>query len=332
MLESSKLDRAKFPCAGLQHKFIMEARSKASVIDIAKVCACSDRTIRTWQNEIFLMTYTAVEKICKTYRMPFPKVARVSRSEQNKLAGRVGGRRTIEKYGKVPANEAFRKEKRQQWWEEKGRYLKNSITSPKRVQFPKRSIMLAEFCGIVLGDGGITDYQVTITLNLKDDAKYAVFVVRLCEKLFGFSPGIYIRKEDNTKTILLSRIEVVRFLTKRMGLIKGNKVKHQISIPHWIMTKKSYQVACLRGLVDTDGSVFTHRYIVNGKQYAYKKLSFTSASEPLKNDVYKILKVLGMKPHLTGKFDVRLDSKVDMRTYFSLVSSSNPKHLKRYEK
>jgi len=332
MIESLKSDRAKFLCIGLQNEFILEARSKASVVDIAKLCARSERTIRTWQNEKFLMSYESVEKISKTYYIKFPKVTRVSKSEQTRTAGRIGGRRTIEKYGKVPVEESFRKRKRQQWWEEEGKYQKNSITSPRSVSLPKQNILLAEFCGIVLGDGGITNYQVTITLNLKDDAEYAMFVISLCEKLFGFSPGIYIRKEDNTQTILLSRVEVVRFLTKHIGLIKGNKVKHQISIPDWIMSKKSYQVACLRGLVDTDGSIFTHRYIVNEKQYAYKKLSFASASEPLKSDVYKILKVLGMKPRLAGKFDVRLDSKADMSTYFNLVSSSNPKHLKRYKK
>jgi len=326
MLESLNYDRAKFSCTGSQNEFILKARELASLIEIAKLCECSERTIRTWQNEKFLMTYFAVEKISKKYCIQFPEITRISRSEQNKMAGRIGGRRTIEKYGKIPVNESFRKEKRQQWWEEEGKYLKNSITSPRSVSFPRQSSALAEFCGIVLGDGGITDYQVTITLNLKDDAEYSVFVIRLCEKLFGFSPGIYIRKEDNTQTILLSRVEVVRFLTKRTGLVKGNKVKHQVSVPDWIMAKKSYQVSCLRGLVDTDGSIFTHRYIVNGKQYAYKKLSFASASGPLKSDVYKILKVLGMKPRLAGKFDVRLDSKADMCSYFNLVSSSNPKH------
>ena len=332
MLESSKLDRAKFYMPGLQGKFLLKVRSKASVADISEVCSCSERTIRTWQNEKFLMTYNAVEKICKIYDIPFPQVAKVSRSDQNKIAGRIGGKRTIEKYGKIPVDESFRKMKRQQWWEKEGKHRKDYITSPREVSFPKRGSSLAEFCGIMLGDGGITDYQVTITLNLKDDVEYAVFVVDMCKKLFGFLPSVYLREDVNTRTIVFSSVEIIHFLTEGTHLVKGNKVKHQISIPNWIMAKKSYQIACLRGLVDTDGSIFTHRYTVNGKQYAYKKLSFASASEPLKNDVYTILEVLGMKPRFAGKFDVRLDSKVDMRTYFNLVSSSNPKHLKRYRK
>lgn len=199
MLESLKSDRAKFLRRGSQNEFILEARGKASVADIAKTCMCSVRTIRTWQNEKFLMSYESVEKISKAYCLQFPKVTRISRSDQNRAAGRIGGRRIIEKYGKVPVNESFRKRKRQEWWEEEGKHRKNVITSPKQVALPRQSKLLAEFCGIVLGDGGIADYQITITLNLKDDAEYAVFVVRLCEKLFGFSPGIYIRKEDNTR-------------------------------------------------------------------------------------------------------------------------------------
>ncbi|MFT5849598.1 MAG: hypothetical protein ACI9H6_000407 [Patiriisocius sp.] len=332
MLESSKLDRAKFSRTGLQNEFILQARNKASVSDIAKLCMCSERTIRTWQNEQFLMSYESVDKISKAYCLQFPKVTRLSRSDQNRTAGQLGGSRTIEKYGKVPVNESYRKEKRQQWWEEKGKHQKDSITSPRQVKFPKESKLLAEFCGIVLGDGGITNYQVTITLNLKTDKEYAVFVVALCKKLFGFEPSVYIRENNNTRTVVLSRVEIVKFLTESVGLVKGNKVAHQISIPQWILESELYKKACIRGLVDTDGSIFTHNYTSSGKVYAYKKLSFTSASQPLRSDVHTSLMTLGMKARLSGKFDVRLESVADVSTYFRLIGSSNPKHLKRYNK
>jgi hypothetical protein len=331
MLESSKLDRAKFCSPGEQNKFILQVREKASVTDIATLCGCAARTIRTWKNEDFLMRYQAVEIICATYKINFPKIKRVSRSEQNRLAGQQGGSRTFEKYGRVPVDEAYRKKMRQQWWEDEGQEV-SLITRPLEILYPKKGIPLAEFVGIVLGDGGITDSQLSITLNSIDDLAYSKFVGTLCERLFKVTPSVYIRSTQNTLIIMISRVALIRFLTGKLGLVTGNKVKHQVAIPDWIMAKKSYQVACLRGLVDTDGSIFTHRYSVNGKQYAYKKLSFTSASTPLRNDVHKILGKLGMRPRFAGVFDVRLDSKADMHTYFKVVSSSNPKHLKRYKK
>jgi len=100
-------------------------------------------------------------------------------------------------------------------------------------------------------------------------------------------------------------------------------------MPPWIKKSKKYSIACIRGLVDTDGSVIKHRYKVNGRWYIYKKLSFCSRSRPLQLSVAKILADLGMKARITG-YDVRLESVADVKTYFTIVGSSNPKHLKRY--
>jgi intein/homing endonuclease len=41
-----------------------------------------------------------------------------------------------------------------------------------------------------------------------------------------------------------------------LGLIPGNKVENQIKVPKWIKECKSYMIACLKGLFDTDGSIF----------------------------------------------------------------------------
>ena len=42
------------------------------------------------------------------------------------------------------------------------------------------------------------------------------------------------------------------------------------------------------GNIDTDGSVVIHKYIVNGKQYTYKKINFSSALIPLLKSVFNI--------------------------------------------
>ncbi len=111
----------------------------------------------------------------------------------------------------------------------------------------------------------------------------------------------------------------------------GNKVQQQVDVPSWIKKKKSYSVACLRGLIDTDGGIIKHRYTVGGKKYCYKKLSFINSSIPLVLFVLKMLKQLGMSPRITrnGK-ESRLDSQADMKKYFHIIGSSNPKHLNRW--
>lgn len=190
---------------------------------------------------------------------------------------------------------------------------------------------MAEFVGIVLGDGGISDKQVTITLNSRDDKEYSTFVIRLIKNLFGVKPSLYHDSKYLAMDIVVSRTKLVKFCTERLGLKKGNKIKQQIDIPDWIKKNKKFSIVCLRGLIDTDGSVFVHRYRVKEKWYSYKKLSFTSYSKPLRRSVYEIMKSNGLNPRLSKNRDVRLDSVEDIKKFFDIIGSSNPKHLKRYK-
>ncbi len=199
----------------------------------------------------------------------------------------------------------------------------------KPIQRPEKSVELAEFIGIMIGDGGISKYQVTISLNQDTDAEYLVYVSDLIRKLFNIEPHIQQRSKHSMNVIVISRIELVIFL-QEIGLPQYDKIRSQIDIPNWIKENPAYLTACVRGLVDTDGCVFDHSYISKGKRYSYKKLDFTSASDPLRNSVYTFFKELAMNPRFSSQRGVRLESKADVSHYFSLVSSHNPKHLNRY--
>ena len=200
------------------------------------------------------------------------------------------------------------------------------------IKKPKFSEKLAEFIGIVIGDGSITKRQITITLHCKDDKEYSKFVVALIKKLFDVPVGTSRRKRDLAINYVVSRTELVRFCTEKLGLKIGNKIKQQVDIPDWIKQNKLYSIACVRGLVDTDGCVFNHKYKVKEKWYSYKKLAFTSYSKPLRESVSHILKNSGLNPRIARDKDVRLDSIKDMEKYFKIFSSHNPKHLRKYYK
>lgn len=194
---------------------------------------------------------------------------------------------------------------------------------------PLPSADFAEFCGIMLGDGGMSAYQAVVTLNSAEEGEYALFVADLMERLFAIRPSIYIRKDKRAMHIVLSRIGITEFL-KECGLKQGNKILQEADIPTWIKEDDAYRIACMRGLFDTDGSVFTHRYTSKGKPYAYKKLSFTSVSLPLLHSAKAILNDSGLTPRLGSRYDIRIDSKADVQNYFVRFGSHNPKHLKRY--
>ncbi len=66
----------------------------------------------------------------------------------------------------------------------------------KKILLPKHSIHLAEFFGIMLGDGGINNpWQATITLNATKDREYSRYIKELIKFLFGLPPRVlYIKR------------------------------------------------------------------------------------------------------------------------------------------
>lgn len=239
----------------------------------------------------------------------------------------------LKKYGSIGGDSEYRKKKWYEWWEREGKYKPHSIiNTPLPIKKPRKSEDLAEFVGIMLGDGGITRYQVTITFHSRDEKEYSKFCTKLIKRLFDVPVGIHYDKESLSVDFIISRSELVRFCIEKLGLKKGNKIKQQADIPDWIKQNKRFAIACVRGLIDTDGCVFTHRYKVNGKFYNYKKLCFTTYSGLLRQSVFNILQNIGLNPRLAQRRDVRLDSVKDMQKYFQLVGSHNLRHLKRYLK
>jgi|CXWL01.1.fsa_nt_gi transcriptional regulator with XRE-family HTH domain len=324
-------ERVLFP-TGKQKKFIDSALSVLSVSELAQVCGCSTRTLRDWRREKFRISLTALRKICRETKTSLPRPLQiVSAFAHTSDAGKKGGAATMKKYGKVPGTERYRKEQWEKWWSAEGKFKKTDFpNTAKSILKPKPSKELAEFIGIMMGDGGISNYQCTVSLHSVDDEAYARYVVQKIKDLFGVSPSIYTPTKARVRVIVVSRVELVKYLHE-LGLPIGNKVRQRLDIPIWIKKHWYFARMCVRGLVDTDGSVFTHTYKSKGRSYSYKKLSFTSASPELVRSVAHILYEFGMSPRVSGR-DVRLDSIKDMTRYFEVIGSNNPKHLKRWHK
>ncbi len=294
---------------------------------ITAVCNCSDRTIRDWQRERFSMDYVCMTKIAKAANITMPQVKKVDAFAHASRAGKKGAEAVMKKYGRVPVDEDTRKEKWKEWWGREGKNRNMSIFQPKDILVPEASETLAEFMGIMMGDGTVAPYHIAIALHSVDDRAYADYVSDLIFNLFGVKPKIYKRNECRAINVVVARKQLVELL-QDLGLPKGNKITQGISIPDWILQNEIYSRACVRGLVDTDGSVFNHRYNSKGKRYSYKKLAFTSASENLRNDVVGIMLDNDIKPSCYGT-NVRIETKSGMQRYMGIIGSHNPKHLKR---
>jgi hypothetical protein len=208
---------------------------------------------------------------------------------------------------------------------------KSGFIVRKEIKYPPRSSELAELIGIILGDGGLSgNHQLVISFNNKTDKKYSAFLGKILTRLFSISYYVHPRKNCNGADIIVSSSNLIDFLLKQ-GLNVGNKVKNQVDVPGWICDKATYQKACVRGLIDTDGSFYCHRYNSNGKDYNYLKLCFTNRSKPLLNSVFRILKKFGFEAYLHGD-QVFIYSKLGIKKYFEKIGTHNPKHLNKISK
>lgn len=296
--------------------------------NLAKRCGVHPRTIRDWQCEKYLISYQAMTMLQKVSGVAGRAILEVLPDHwSTSKAGRVGARRRSERYGNPGTAEGRRRGGLNSYEKFKLSPVPTGFQLRREISKPKPSPSLAEFVGIVLGDGGITDHQVTITLNAWTDKEYADFVVHIIGQLFGLTPSRHTR--ENACVIVVSSVELIEFL-KGKGLVQGNKVKQQVDVPSWIVEDPRYMKACLRGLMDTDGSVYWANHMVGVTRYQHVCMCFTNYSKPLMATVHRILADFGYHPTL-GRNRVFLYRQEEIKRYFNEVGTHNPKHLKRYQ-
>ncbi|MCP6718311.1 MAG: hypothetical protein KJI70_02110 [Patescibacteria group bacterium] len=321
-----------------QQKFLLKALNNLDVswLELAEKIKVHKRTLNDWKREEYSMPLDVVKRISNIAKMTMPTDIEIKDpfwyvDKGSKIGANLGAIACIQKYGYVGGNPEYRKKKWYEWWKREGKYKYNFLGAYKPVNKPDFSRELAEFVGIVLGDGGISKRQIIVTLNSETDKEYGDFVYKLAKKLFKIHVGISYDRKCRAVRYILSRSKLVRFCVQRLGLKQGSKVKQQVDVPEWIKKNKQYSISCARGLIDTDGSVFTHRYKVGGKYYSYKKLCFTNYSKPLVQFVFNTLKQNGLRARISRDIDVWLDSKESMEKYLQIFSFHNVKHLKRYK-
>lgn len=201
----------------------------------------------------------------------------------------------------------------------------------RKVFLPRFGPKLAEFIGIVLGDGGVQKRQIVITLHKEDDKAYAHYVEQLIRRLFKVQPSLIPRRGKNAVDIILSRVAVVEFLTKQ-GMLVGNKVRQQVDVPKWIKGSKVLETACVRGLFDTDGCFYVDRHIIKGKVYLNCGMNFTNRSLPLLSFFKRMLIERGYHPTQRTKFSIFLRRESEILHYIKDVGTSNEKVIRRFKK
>lgn len=191
------------------------------------------------------------------------------------------------------------------------------------LNFPDFSDQLAEFVGIMLGDGHISSGQIRISLNSITDKKYSLYIETLLKSLFKVSPGFSRRKNQQALDVFISSVDLIDYL-ERKGLFVTNKVKYQVDVPSWIFDKDSYQKSFLRGFLDTDGSIYKLKFGV--------QIGFCNRSIPLLRSTRKILFDLGYHPSNISSYKIYLTRRPDLYRYVNEIGFGNSYHSRRAKK
>ena len=200
----------------------------------------------------------------------------------------------------------------------------------KEINFPENCIELAEFYGIMLGDGNLTKiksykvgtYQIRIVGDSRNDRLYLEnYVKPLIEKLFNVNVKVSKQKDANALIVIATGRELVNFLQMK-GLKPGDKIRNLLDIPDWIKQNKNFLKFCLRGLYDTDGSAYK---LTNQNSY---QILFTNYNPVLLNAVRESLLSLGIGVSKVSRGrDITITKKSELRKFLKEVGFSNIKHL-----
>ncbi len=198
---------------------------------------------------------------------------------------------------------------------------------------------LAEFIGILLGDGSISlkgncsgnTNRLKVTFNSRDDIEYIGYVRELVRKLFGIDPIIKHRRyENNTADLFIFKKEIILYIVNEAGLKLSPKWNTAI-IPEKFLSN-GLDLYVLRGCFDTDGCLVT----TNNNGIIYPRLEMKVCPSPMQKQFIDIIKKHGFNVGVyqigKGKVRIQLNGKEQLKKWIELVGFSNEKHIKKIER
>jgi len=203
------------------------------------------------------------------------------------------------------------------------------------VDTTKNNEKLAEFLGILLGDGNLNKSSncITIVGSSEELDYYNHTVIPLIESLFEVKPKLRFRNDRNAIYIDFNSKQVMNYLSKEIGLVRGNKkfahvpgiVKNNLkAIPHF-----------LRGLFDTDGCLKFSKQI-SQKNY-YPRIQFCFNDAPFVHEVKDLLEKVGFNvgmwkdSRFNGLIFYQISGRDNLEKWMDSVGSNNTVQKTKYQ-
>jgi DNA-binding transcriptional regulator WhiA len=189
----------------------------------------------------------------------------------------------------------------------------------------KSSVKLAEFFGIMLGDGCCSSNQITISGGTIDGSYISEYIPNLVMKLFN--------RKVNFRKIALESLDCLLHSVDVSSMLRSmgfSSPKIDCKIPNYYFNNEQLLKACIRGLFDTDGGLHRHHK-------ASAQLKFTNKSTSIVDSLFTALTQFGYRPartidHKEKKTHALYLFSKDVKKYFDEIGSSNPKNQLKFRK
>lgn len=197
---------------------------------------------------------------------------------------------------------------------------------------------IAEFVGIMLGDGCIGKYpnrsrekiryqhRVKVTLDSRNK-EYTGYVSNLLREVLGIEPKVYYKKSENTVDIAIYQKEIYLYVINNIGLLASPKW-NRMSVPLKYQHGKLGRLV-LKGLFDTDGCVT----LFNNNGIKYPRIEIRLSPSPAQDQINNILLENSFSFRIQklerGKTKIRISGKNELKKWFDIIGSSNPIHAEK---
>lgn len=196
---------------------------------------------------------------------------------------------------------------------------------------------LCEFAGAIIGDGNLwTDgsrYRIDLTGNSLFDRHYFIYLSEIEQGLFNKAPYAPKIKGGTLRMRLQSKIafNTLKSLGIHVGYGKALKAKIPSIIIKGGWTNTRW---VLRGLVDTDGTVFFSKKTYNSK--VYPTIEISTSSRILAHQITRLLNERGFRAKLrkfkryeNTEFHVALYGNKMLKKWIKEIGFSNERHINK---
>ena len=215
-----------------------------------------------------------------------------------------------------------------------------------KISYPDKSEMLAEECGIHLGDGymdikknkwGI-HYEYSYSAHAIEDKPYSQYVESLMKSLYNLSNG-YKTLHGNEFRLCYNSKELINF---KLAIGMPLSPKENMKIPTWIKAKRNLLATFLMGIFDTDGSLMFKSK--NDRLHDYPNIYLSLKDKSLINEIKEALltfnlitsycKVISFDKRTNKtylKYGLCLSGIEKLTSFINEIGFNNEKHLTKYK-